>query len=260
MADSTPPGPYSPQFYERHSERTSCSAAAVVPIVMNLIHPASVVDIGCGIGQWLGAFRAAGVRNVLGIDGAHVDRKMLLFPPEFFREADLEKPFRIPERFDLACSLEVAEHLTAPAGAALVAALCAAAPVVMFSAAVPLQGGDDHVNEQWPSYWIKLFEARGFRMFDALRPQILTDRRITYFYRQNLMMFASDEGAAAHPALAAYSGPFGNLGLEWVHASVHEAELTDLATLMRAPAALRRKIRRVARRIVRRLLRLHEST
>jgi SAM-dependent methyltransferase len=239
---------YDARFYDHHRDHTAASAAIIVPIVMSIVAPASVLDIGCGIGQWLGSFRDAGVAHIRGLDGAYVDRKMLFFPAECFREADLEKPLEISEHFDLACSLEVAEHLSEGAGAALVAALCAAAPVVLFSAAIPLQGGDFHINEQWPSYWIAKFAARGFRVFDPIRPRIVGDSRVAYWYRQNLPMFASDEGAAAHPALPESAGVGNEAGLEWVHISVHQGAISDYATLRRAPAALRRKIIRVGRR------------
>jgi SAM-dependent methyltransferase len=223
----------------------------IVPIVMDLIVPRSVLDVGCGIGQWLGAFRDAGVQRTLGLDGAYVDRNMLFFPTEFFREADLEKPPAVPERFDLACSLEVAEHLSEGAGQSLVAMLCEVAPVVLFSAAIPWQGGDNHISEQWPSYWIAKFAEHGFRVFDPIRPRIIGDSRVARWYRQNLLMFASERGAAAHPALATAVGTANEAGLEWVHISVHQGAISDLATLSRAPAALRRKIVRVGRRWLR---------
>ena len=85
----------------------------------------------------------------------------------------------------------------------------------MFSAAVPSQGGTHHINEQWPSYWIKRFETYGFRMIDALRPQIMTDhQRVAFYYRQNLMMFASEEGLTRHPTLRDLPGSPGTHGLE----------------------------------------------
>jgi SAM-dependent methyltransferase len=253
VADSTQAGPYNSQFYEFHRELTSASAAIVVPIVMNLLRPESVVDLGCGIGIWLRAFSEAGVGRVLGWDGAYVDRELLAIVSGCFQEADFEYPISIPGGFDLACSLEVAEHLSAAAGNAIVTALCAAAPVVMFSAAVPSQGGDHHINEQWPSYWIKRFETHGFRMIDALRPQIMTDQRVAYYYRQNLMMFASEEGLIRHPALRNLPGSPGPHGLEWVHISVHEAELRELsdgATLRRLFRAVPRQLGKLPRRLL----------
>jgi hypothetical protein len=61
---------------------------------------------------------------------------------------------------------------------------------ILFSAAIPGQGGSLHVNEQWPSYWIKLFSEHGYRCFDFIRPQIWTDRAIESWYRQNILFFS----------------------------------------------------------------------
>jgi hypothetical protein len=244
---------YDGAFYQRHRDDARRSAEIIVPLVMELVRPASVVDVGCGVAVWLDVFRRAGVERVLGLDGAHVNPRDLAIEPERFREVDLETAFEIPGRFDLAVNLEVAEHLTPAAGRALVGALTAAAPVVMFSAAVPWQGGDNHINEQWPSYWIAEFAKHGFRALDAIRPRILGDQRVVWWYRQNLLLFASP---AAHPALAEVPPPPPEFGVEWVHVSVHSNELADYATLRRARPALKRKLARIARRV----LRLHERS
>jgi SAM-dependent methyltransferase len=229
---------YNERFYEYHYEQAAVSAQIVVPLVTSLLAPTSVLDIGCGLGQWLAAFLDSGVSRVIGIDGAHVDLKKLWIPREAFCEANLEKPLRVEQHFDLACSLEVAEHLSKPSGTALVAALCAAAPVVMFSAAIPQQGGVNHINEQWPSYWIEKFAERGFRVFDAVRPRIMSDSRVDSFYRQNVLIFACEEGIAIHPALSRDAGVPSEFGLEWVHIELYKRALDDYQTLLRAPAAL----------------------
>jgi hypothetical protein len=36
--------------------------------------------------------------------------------------------------------------------------------MVLFSAAIPAQGGTGHVNERWPGYSRALFAARGYRI------------------------------------------------------------------------------------------------
>jgi hypothetical protein len=53
-------------------------------------------------------------------------------------------------RFDLALCLEVAEHLPAAAGDSLVRRLASVGARILFSAAIPGQGGRNHVNEKWP--------------------------------------------------------------------------------------------------------------
>jgi hypothetical protein len=65
------------------------------------------------------------------------------------------------------------------------------APVVLFSAAIPGQGGYGHVNEQWPGYWARMFDECGYGVSDALRWAIWNDERVEPWYRQNLLLCAS---------------------------------------------------------------------
>lgn len=178
------------------------SAEVVVPMVIDLVGPESVVDIGCGRGAWLSAFRRCGVYDVVGLDGDYVDRDGLAIPSDCFQAADLSQPIRLGRSFDLAVCLEVAEHLPASASANLVGALTTAAPVVLFSAAIPGQGGVGHVNEQWPDYWRSLFEQKGYVALDILRPQLWDDPRVAFRYRQNSFLYASVEHVGEHPDLA----------------------------------------------------------
>ena len=145
------------------------SAEVVVPMVMELVHPRSVTDLGCGLGTWLSVFREAGVEDVLGVDGEYVRLESLEIPKERFVAHDLRQPFAAGRRSDLSMSLEVAEHLSPEYAAPFVTTLTRLAPVVLFSAAVPGQGGTEHVNEQWPSYWAQLFRERGYLPVDCLR-------------------------------------------------------------------------------------------
>jgi hypothetical protein len=70
-----------------------------------------------------------------------------------------------------------------------VSALCAAAPKVLFGAAFPGQGGTEHVNEQWQSYWARKFSAHGYRPLDIVRPQIISNQDIPTWYRNNTILY-----------------------------------------------------------------------
>src|SRR5215208_1015169 len=102
--------PYTTQFYQKDLDTVSRSARQIVPLVMDLISPQSVVDLGCGIGIWLSVFAEQGIRDYMGIDGDYVERAMLRIPRDRFMPYDLSRPLRMDRQFDLVVSLEVAEH------------------------------------------------------------------------------------------------------------------------------------------------------
>jgi SAM-dependent methyltransferase len=212
--------PYDGAYFDGQVGGALRSARHVVRAVLALVQPASVLDVGCGRGAWLKAFHEAGVADVRGADGDYQERAKLLIDPERFTPLDLRHPERLTGRFDLVTCLEVAEHLPPDVAPALVAALTERAPVVLFSAAVPGQTGTNHVNEQWPEYWDALFAARQYRALDLLRPRLYGDAEVEWWYRQNLVLYASAEGLARWPALAAAASAPAAPRLEWVHVDI----------------------------------------
>jgi len=189
------------------------SPRAIVPIVVELFEPRSVADVGCGVGRWLTEFQRLGAERILGLDGAHVDPEWLSIPKSSFRAVDLSKPFQLDNRFDLTVCLEVAEHLPDSSAADLVHSLTQSAPIVLFSSAIPSQGGTDHKNERWPEYWRRLFEREGYQRFDLIRPRIWKNRAVKYWYRQNIFLFVARDVAAVHPTLVGAAGQADDLML-----------------------------------------------
>jgi hypothetical protein len=137
---------------------------------------------------------------VIGLDGSYVQGSPL---GDRFLPHDLAGP--VPEhlagRFDLAACLEVAEHLPATRADSLISDLCALAPIVVFSAAIPGQGGVGHVNEQWPDYWTARFALSGFEVSGALRWLVWGAPEVEPWYQQNLLVAAEHAAAASHPRL-----------------------------------------------------------
>jgi len=194
---------YSRSFFEDQRGGSLESARRIVPILRDLVAPRSVLDVGCGTGTWLSVWRECGVEDVLGCDGAYVPQDMLLIPRDRFRSAELVSTPTFDRSFDLAMSLEVGEHLPEASSDALVGCLTSAAPVVAFSAAIPLQGGTHHVNEKPQSFWAARFRARGYVPVDAVRPLVWDDPGVALWYAQNLLVYAKESALAGRPALAA---------------------------------------------------------
>ncbi len=183
---------YDAGFYERVARVPDAGAQAVLTLVGEILgRPNSVLDIGCGRGSWLRAAKALwpGV-EILGVDHPDTPRDVLEITE--FEPADLTQPLALGHRFDLAISLEVAEHLDAAAAERFVANIAAHADRVLFSAAIPGQGGVAHVNEQWPDYWISRFAAHGLACHDVLRAEIWEIDTLPWWYRQNAMLFARE--------------------------------------------------------------------
>jgi SAM-dependent methyltransferase len=197
----TATNPYESKFFEQVEAGSRQSAEAVLPRILELIPAQSLLDVGCGTGAWVRAAIDLGVHDVQGVDGPWIDPAALEFPAEHFSGVDLTASVDLGRRFDLALSLEVAEHLPEAAAGAFVRTLVGSAPVVAFSAAVPGQGGVRHLNEQWPAYWAARFAEQGYEPIDCLRPALWDDERIEWWYAQNLLLFAEPTAVEANPAL-----------------------------------------------------------
>jgi SAM-dependent methyltransferase len=184
---------YTESFFAQEGDLSSRAAREVVPLLIRLVRPSSVVDVGCGAGSWLKEFQVAGVADVLGID-FHVQESSLRIPREKFLRSDLQRPISVPRRFDMVLCMEVAEHLPRESADILVQSLVNLGPIVIFSAALPYQlGSASHVNEEWPEWWVKLFSARGYKVIDCIRELIWLERSVPYWYSQNLLMFVSSD-------------------------------------------------------------------
>lgn len=161
------------------------SAAVLVPLMMEEIAPRSVVDVGCGLGAWLAVFAEHGVHDVVGLDGPWVDQKLLEIDAAAFRVADLAEPLDLGRRFDLALCLEAAHLLEPPSAERLVLSLTSLSDVVVFSAAIPGQGGLGHVNEQWPGFWAELFAEHSYVATDPFRLRVWEDPDVKWWFAQN---------------------------------------------------------------------------
>ncbi|MHA7131823.1 class I SAM-dependent methyltransferase [Algoriphagus namhaensis] len=166
------------------------AAEIILPIVFHFIQAQSIIDIGCGIGTWLNVSKSLGVNEVQGVDGDYVDRKLLKkhLRLDYFLASDLSLPLVLDRRFDLALCLEVAEHLPESSSHVLVSSLVKHSDVILFSAAIPGQGGQNHINEQWPDYWAQLFKEHDYVFLDIIRPLIWDNPNVDFWYRQNIFL------------------------------------------------------------------------
>jgi len=177
------------------------SAVRILGALYEYVQPGATLDVGCGLGTWLRAATELGASEIQGLEGEWLDTRLLQIDSSRVRILDLEQGFDLGRRFDLVICLEVAEHLSPQSADTFVASLTSHADVVLFSAAIPFQGGHHHVNEQYPDYWSERFARHGFRAIDCLRPRIWADDEVLWWFRQNILLFVHDRAIEANERL-----------------------------------------------------------
>ena len=187
--------PYTVDFYQdTASVKSAEHVFASLPIELKT---STVADFGCGQGYWLAAAEDIGANELYGFDGDWVDRSHLHSQNINYQVADFASAMpMLDRRFDMAISVEVAEHLPAGKAEDFVQLLCSASDTVLFSAAIKHQGGNSHVNEQWQAYWIEQFSHCGYTCFDVIRPKIWDNENVLWWYRQNIFLFINDKNKA----------------------------------------------------------------
>ncbi|MEO8224549.1 MAG: methyltransferase domain-containing protein [Gammaproteobacteria bacterium] len=236
---------YRDEFFRDRHARTVYAAETVLGLLLPAVPPVhAAIDVGCGVGTWLSVLEKRGVGAVQGVDGPWVDIANLVIPAQSFVHHDLKQDRDFGRRFDLAISLEVAEHLPPERAAGFVSWLTGLSDVVLFSAATPRQGGKNHCNEQWQDYWSALFAAQDYLPLDFIRARIWNDRKIATWYRQNVLVYVR-KTRCPEVRLPDGAGAPGPLAI--VHPEVFIAKLDRAATIGGMLKRWRRALRRILR-------------
>jgi hypothetical protein len=205
-------GLYDDGFYERQVSGSYRSARVFAGLIAAIFTPKSVVDFGCGRGTWLKAFKEIGATTLVGFDGEWNSQANMIEGSIVFNACDLNKgaPGDRGEKFELAISLEVAEHLEPSSAGTVVQSLVSLSDVVLFSAAFPGQGGTNHINEQPHSYWARLFATHNYVPFDVFRPVVWGDTRVRSWYRRNAFLYVRSDSAVYKVLRARKMAPLKN--------------------------------------------------
>lgn len=242
---------YHPNYHQEKNAGSLCAARTVLPILFNRFAVRSVVDFGCGAGTWLAAAKELGVTNLTGIEGPWAEKWVddsIIARADFSLVLEsLEQPVRLTRPFDLAISLETAEHLNPTRARTFIQDLCAASTRVLFSAAIPGQGGTNHVNERWPSYWASIFAHSRYVPVDCIRPQIWDTADIPWWYRQNCILYVHENELTRIESESNSSIPLFSVPLDIVHPDLfstksHVGRLKTLVKMTRHPVTLVRAL------------------
>lgn len=205
----------------------------IVPVIIDLLKPISVVDVGCGIGTFLNVFAKYGIYDYLGIDGTWVNKELLQknIPLEYFKEVDLEKGFELNRKFDLAICLEVVEHLDQNVANNVIRNLTSLTDTILFSAAIPGQMGQNHLNEQWPEYWQQKFALHGYEMLDIIRPLFWEHTNLARWYKQNIFLIVKTGTKEHLKEIKHFSA---NKMLAFVHPEYYTLRVNEVIALSNA--------------------------
>jgi SAM-dependent methyltransferase len=197
---------YNPLYFRDVNSRSVADAPAVMRALETHFPDAQrLIDVGAGTGAHSAEAQRRG-KTVIACEHSATGRRAAARQGVRCSPFDLERdpPVQLSERFDLAFSFEVAEHLPEPLGLRLVSFLSSCAPLVVFSAAQPGQGGTGHVNEQPKRYWIDRFEAEGMphraELSAALSESFRREGVKAPYLVGNVMVFGDPRMASARPA------------------------------------------------------------
>ena len=132
-------------------------AHELAQVLYKMYRPRTVADIGCNRGWYLEGFESYGC-DVIGIDS---DPEALSLSNVRVAQRDITQELNLAKH-DLVICLEVLEHIPAEHSDAVIENICAAGDTIIFSAAIPGQGGQGHINCQPKEHWIKSFADRGY--------------------------------------------------------------------------------------------------
>ena len=191
---------YNKKFYDWIDNMVKGDAEVIMPYLIQWTQPKNIVDFGCGEGVWLEVARGLDENiSFLGIDCDYLDRERLKIPSDLFMAADLSRPLEIKEKYDLAISTEVAEHIEERYSEQFVDNITSAADRIFFTAATPGQDGVNHINEQWQSYWIEKFRRRGYFVDLSVRNFFWNRDDVTDWRRKNILFFSKCEKESIAP-------------------------------------------------------------
>jgi len=187
---------YKERFFARR-DSLSWRAKPVCDAIVTVINPKSVIDVGCGIGDYVAYFANNFNVSAWGIEGSINAVKYFKHPHIFVR--DLRDEIKLDMSFDLVVCFEVAEHIEPKYANQFLRNLVTFSDHILMSAASPNQGGHYHVNCQPREYWVKRMNHFGYKHNDIIVNMIRTlwapwqKKKEMSSYYHNLFYFEKGE-------------------------------------------------------------------
>lgn len=157
--------------FDRQNEHAMCAIMSVFGI------PASYLDVGSGTGAMVNHARKVGV-DAYGLDALPRGPAW----PHLIQH-DLRMPFDFGRTFEMVTSIETAEHIEPEYADVLcdtIARHVAQGGLLIFTAAMPGQIGDHHVNCRPMNEWRAKFHERGLTYIPAATWKLMVGLSVCY--------------------------------------------------------------------------------
>lgn len=222
-----------------HTSRNLNSARLIIKEVLPFLTGVdSILDLGCGMGTWTKSLEELGFSNILMVDHPSLPVTDLVNENKgSFTGVDLESGFPPANHFDLIMCIEVLEHFHEKRAIDIFNYITKHTDLVLFSAAIPGQSGEGHINCRRHNYWHKQFAAQGFHFFDGFKTSILNDDSINYWLRQNMFIYYTDRQQFRFDGLQNIT----NNEFELVHNKILERKMGVWEYIKMAPKVFTRK-------------------
>jgi hypothetical protein len=170
----------------------NCDYRLIAEAIVQQYNPQSVIEFGCGKGDLSRAFASMGL-SVFAFDG-YANPDFYELENITFAKVDFNGTLALKthlaalkRKFDVAICLEVAEHLDPSVSSELIEVITSVSDVVIFSAAVPGQGGDGHINCRSREFWYDQFTKNNFEIADTIRVRLRGKDDVAVWYRLNVI-------------------------------------------------------------------------
>lgn len=161
---------YTKIYYEEH-EFYRKTYMALAKMFYEELKPESVLDVGCGAGYMMEYF--SHIIPTHGVDGS-TKAKEISNVSNMIDVKDLRIPFDLGKTWDLAISIEVAEHIEPEFADIYLDNIIKHADRVLLTTAKIGQGGRNHVNCQNKQYWIDKMSLKGYEFKPEITEKIRT--------------------------------------------------------------------------------------